>query len=164
MKWLLILFIFPIVVNAQQLRKIDVESFKANTVYLTLKPDYDLFNFRFDLIRETETVQVNDSTSKTEASDYSKLGFDLGNYMFFDLNQNMCLRIDKLLSIDNTDDFIVKKETFPFRNSRVEYFQFYNGKFSHQSFYRNRYIEDFNVIQKDGQLHIYYKKKYRRSI
>lgn len=74
-----------------------------------LIPDYDIYDIRIDLIRQTNKKQVNDSTTKTEKVPYHSVGFYLGNGLFIDLNNNLSLLVPKLLDINNNENFIIKQ-------------------------------------------------------
>ncbi len=66
-------------------------------------------NLRFDIIRQSYEEEVDDSTTETKTVDYHPVGFDLGNGLFYDLNKNLSFRLDRLLSINDTDNFIIKE-------------------------------------------------------
>jgi len=74
-----------------------------------LEPDYELNKLRIDIIRQTYQHEVNDSTTETEDVPYHILGFNLGNGMFYDLNDNLSFRIDKLIDFDANQDFTLGK-------------------------------------------------------
>jgi hypothetical protein len=91
---------------------------------LTLNPSCEVHNLRIDIIRNTETVRVNDSTTKTEDVPYHPLGFDLGNGLFYDLNENLSFRIDYLLGFNQKKDFKIKRSFHPFKKRHSKIFQF----------------------------------------
>jgi hypothetical protein len=70
---------------------------------LTLEPALEANELRVDLIRQSESVKVNDTTSEDRDTPYHPLGFDLGNGMFFDLNGNLSFRLDELLGVSDQD-------------------------------------------------------------
>ncbi|HBB92982.1 MAG TPA: hypothetical protein DC042_15025 [Bacteroidales bacterium] len=76
---------------------------------LRLDPAIETNNLRIDLLRQTEEERVNDSTVTTEDTPYHPLGFDLGNGLFYDLNDNLSFRIDELLGITNEDCWSVER-------------------------------------------------------
>jgi hypothetical protein len=99
---------------------------------LSLKPSCEVHNLRIDIIRNTETVQVNDSTTKTEDVPYHPLGFDLGNGLFFDLNENLSFRIDYLLGFNPEKDFTIKRSFHPFKKRHTKFFQFENDTMTYR--------------------------------
>ncbi len=54
------------------------------------------------------------------------LGFDLGNGLFYDLNQNLSLRIDKMLDFSDAEYFSLKKFENPLDNKGLKMFTFEN--------------------------------------
>ena len=70
-----------------------------------LQPDFELYDLRIDLIRNTTTEEVNDSTETEKEMPYHRLGFNLGNGLYYDLNENLCLRLTDLFNIDDLSDF-----------------------------------------------------------
>lgn len=91
--------------NVADIRNLDRTEFEP----LTLKPDAEIHEMRLDLIRQTYEHTVNDSTRETLDSPYHPLGFNLGNGMFYDLNENLCLRLDYLLGFSDQDCFDIKR-------------------------------------------------------
>lgn len=118
-----------------EIKNLEREAFEP----LYLQPDYEVVELRWDIIRQQDRNVVNDSTSETEAVDYHYLGFDLGNGLFFDLNQNLGFRVLQLLSADRTD-FELISSTYPFDKQAerilemrqdsfcVHYFNFFGKK------------------------------------
>ena len=70
---------------------------------LELTASFELFDWRYDIIRQEECEEDMDGDTYYEDVDYHPIGFDLGNGLFFDLNNNLSLRIDRLLGIDYSD-------------------------------------------------------------
>ncbi len=91
--------------NVADIRNLDRTEFEP----LTLKPDAEIHEMRLDLIRQTYEHTVNDSTRETLDSPYHPLGFNLGNGMFYDLNENLCLRLDYLLGFSDQDCIDIKR-------------------------------------------------------
>ena len=77
---------------------------------LVLIPDYDIYNIRIDIIRQTSEVRVNDSTKESKKAPYHLAGFYLGNGLFIDLNDNISLLVPKLFDINRNQNFIVERE------------------------------------------------------
>lgn len=88
--------------NKKNTTKVDFED-------LVLIPDYDLYNLRIDIIRQTKII---DSITEKENIDYSPIGYYLGNGIFIDLNDNISFLIPKLLHIKNNDNFTIKQRFF----------------------------------------------------
>lgn len=166
MKNLIILaLLLPLVCSAQfKGRKIDVDRFKANRIDFQLEPDYDLFKFRRDIIRTTEEVEETDSTTSTQEVDYFELGFDLGNFLFYDLNHNLSFRFDQMMNLSLEDNFTLIVESYPFRSSQKTYIKFDDGKLSSKQRKQGRYRENFNLDQTRNTVDSYYKNRYRFSI
>jgi hypothetical protein len=76
---------------------------------LRLDPAIETNNLRIDLVRQTEEERVNDSTVTTEDTPYHPVGFDLGNGLFYDLNDNLSFRIDELLGVTQRDCWSVER-------------------------------------------------------
>lgn len=93
---------------------------------LMLKPSSEMNELRIDIIRQTEEKNVNDSVKKNEDVSYHPLGFDLGNGLFYDLNENLCLRIDDLLNFSSDKNFELQKINNPRKNKGVTSYRFYN--------------------------------------
>jgi hypothetical protein len=91
--------------SVADIRNLDRTEFEP----LTLKPDFEIHEMRLDLIRQTYEHTVNDSTLETLDSPYHPLGFDLGNGLFYDLNENLCFRLDYLLGYSDQDCFDIKR-------------------------------------------------------
>ncbi|MEM6316635.1 MAG: hypothetical protein AAF960_03140 [Bacteroidota bacterium] len=70
---------------------------------LQLKPAHDLFDFRFNIIRQS---QREDNWRADEA--HHPLGMYLGNGLFFDLNSNLTLDLFYLLELPKDVGFNVK--------------------------------------------------------
>lgn len=93
-------------------RQLDIDHLESvSWGELKLEPGYELYDLRIDLIRQTDETSTTDTTGTTttiEDRSYHPMGFDLGNGLFFDLNQNLSLRIDQLAYIDDPHSFKVK--------------------------------------------------------
>ena len=106
-KYLFLFLLFLITgcstLNRTIIEKTDRSGFQP----LTLIPDYDIYDIRIDIIRQTNEKQVNDSTTETKNSPYHSVGFYLGNGLFIDLNDNLSLLVPKLLNINGNENFMI---------------------------------------------------------
>ena len=84
---------------------------------LELTPGYDLFMIRMDLIRERESTGNAAAGPVTRDAPYHRLGFHLGNGLFFDLNENLCLLVPDLYGINVDEDFEIEEQTSPQRRN-----------------------------------------------
>lgn len=131
---------------------------KAQFKELSISPSYEANNFRIDLIRQTKSEQLNDSTTETIDTPYHPMGFDLGNGLFFDLNNNLCLRIDYLLNFSAEDDFELLKIRRPQRNKSKVLYQFSHGSLivffppARMPHYR------YHLLQSADKISFYHKK------
>jgi len=76
---------------------------------LKLEPGMETNEIRLDLIRDTYDHTVNDTVTEVLDSPYHPLGFNLGNGLFYDLSDNLCLRVDYLLGVSERDCWVVRK-------------------------------------------------------
>jgi hypothetical protein len=75
---------------------------------LKLAPSYESNNLRMDIIRRTYSESTGDSNNETTVTynvPYHPFGFDLGNGLFYDLNENLSFRIDYFFQIRPLQDF-----------------------------------------------------------
>ena len=88
-----------------------------------LSMDYDVYFLRIDLIRNTTTVSdpTGANTSQTAEVPYHYLGFDLGNGLFYDANQNLCLDIMRLPEFAGRKNFTFIKQYPRFGGGTVQY-------------------------------------------
>lgn len=91
-----------------------------------LKPSMELNNLRLDIVRKTEDREINDSTTRTEEVPYNRFGFNLGNGLFYDLNENLSIRIDDLMSLSNEACFVVSRSARPSVNGDITLLSFIN--------------------------------------
>jgi len=123
--------------NPQEIRSLKKTAFNP----LQLRPGTETNDLRIDLIRQTETYNDTDSTTATRNVDYHPLGFDLGNGLFFDVNDNLSLRIDYLISA-SPDKFNIKKTYRPQHNKKHTNYFFSNDSLliKSEGSKKNRYI------------------------
>ncbi|NPA35786.1 MAG: hypothetical protein GXO47_02945 [Chlorobi bacterium] len=118
--------------NVSEVKNLDKQKFEP----LNLKPDVDVDQVRIDIIRhkveyyyvDTEPNSLENSltrdslfvNTKTKKSNvpYHPMGFKLGNALFYDLNGNLCLRIDELFGVEDTS-FVLEKIKYPKRNKGI---------------------------------------------
>lgn len=109
---LLLLFACTSCYIYQPFDKNEVEQNQSSSYELLLEASYELNDLRLDIIRQTYEEQVNDSTTETHNVAYHPVGFNLGNGLFYDLNRNLSLRTDYLLSIEELEDYSIKRVDF----------------------------------------------------
>ena len=80
---------------------------------LMLRPGVDPTELKIDILRQSNTERINDSTSEIQETPYHPLGFDLGNGLFYDLNENLNLKISSLLNIAENQNFELEKSSRP---------------------------------------------------
>lgn len=88
--------------NQADIQRLEPTAFEP----LTLRPNYELYDFRMDIIRQQESQMV-DSTMDTSDTPYHRLGFDLGNGLFFDLNENLSFDLLTLMEVDSHGELSV---------------------------------------------------------
>lgn len=141
--------------DIQNLSKIRFDS-------LTIQPDIELYNLRIDIIRQTTEEWVNDSTTTTNAVPYNFLGFNLGNGLFYDLNDNLSLRVDYLLNIDTKNDFEIAKIYSKSKWNRN--FKSQQGKFSIEYPDKKKMYDILQINNFKDSLSISYRNKHQYSI
>jgi hypothetical protein len=155
----IILLILPFAGQAQMNRKINVDRFEAHTVNNSLVPSYDLYGLRIDLVRQTREVAVNDSTKEDVEEDNRLIGFNIGDFLFMDLNFNLSIRVDHLMDLKHDTDFQLMKSTYPHRRNDDIFYRMDQGVFSYSYREKSRTRERFNLESHDGILEVYYKKR-----
>ncbi len=84
---------------------------------IQLTPSFELFDWRYDIIRQEDSYSDAEGNFYTSDRDYHPIGFNLGNGLFIDMNDNLSFRIDQLLGIDYstgaTIDRIVSRRSGP---------------------------------------------------
>lgn len=75
---------------------------------LILEPGYDPYELRIDILRQLQSdYDLVMEMTNVEKVPYHPIGFDLGNGLFFDLNENLSLKINQLSVIDDPGTFKV---------------------------------------------------------
>lgn len=77
---------------------------------LRIEPTVEPNDLRVDVIRQTEQQMVG-NTMQTVDVPNDPLGLNLGNGLFYDLNENFSLRLDYLLDFAKEEAFELKKST-----------------------------------------------------
>lgn len=135
---------------------------KAKFDSLTIQPDIELYGFRIDIIRQTIDEQINDSTTQAEVVPYHFLGFNLGNGLFYDLNDNLSMRVDYLLNIDTKNDFEIEK--FYSKSKWNRKYKSEKGNFTSEYPCKKKTYDILQVENFNDSLSISYKNKHRYSI
>ncbi len=97
---------------------------------LMLRPNRETNNLRIDVLRQTYSVTVNDSTTESRETPFNPIGFDLGNGLFYDLNKNISFRLDYLLGISSEEDFKIQEINRPAKNKKIVLYTFKNDTLS----------------------------------
>ncbi len=79
---------------------------------LELVPSVEPTDLRLDVLRQ-QTHYYQGSNLQTMSLPNDPLGFDLGNGLFYDLNENFSLRLDKLLGYASDEPFGLRKMEDP---------------------------------------------------
>ena len=111
--------------NISQIMNLEKTQFDS----LCLIPDSEVNYLRIDLIRQTYE-DVNDSTTKD--TPYHPIGFNLGNGLFYDLNENLCLRLDYILEFSSDTNFEIQKINGPEKNRGITNYKFISDSLSVQ--------------------------------
>ncbi|MPR32954.1 hypothetical protein [Salmonirosea aquatica] len=85
-----------------------LERIPFETVHI--EPDVEPNDLRLDVVRQTEQQMVGNTLQTVEVP-YDPLGLNLGNGLFYDLNENFSLRLDYLLDFADKKAFELKKIT-----------------------------------------------------
>lgn len=137
---------------------------------LRIQPGVEPNDLRVDVLRQTEQTRVGNSTQTTDVP-YEALGLNLGNGLFYDLNENFSLRLDYLLDFEEADAFELKKTTNPFFDSgltlysliddtltisrppgRKTRYHYQRSGSEDSSFFRRRNAPDYAIVQRDSAL------------
>lgn len=112
---------------------------------VTLRPAWETHNMRLDVIRQTEST--GDSTGTTEETAYNPLGFDLGNGLFYDLNDNLSLRLDQIMDFSPGGPFEVIEVGRPGRRGTTTVYKFENDSLTITNIRRKkpRYISHLSI-------------------
>lgn len=137
---------------------------------LRIQPSIEPNDLRVDVIRQTEPTTTGNGVQTTDVP-YEALGLNLGNGLFYDLNENFSLRLDYLLDFEEVDAFELKKTTTPFFDSgltlyslvrdtltisrslggKVRY-QYHRSGSEDSSYFRRRNGPGYTIVQRDSAL------------
>jgi hypothetical protein len=131
---------------------------------LILKPGKETNNLRIDFIRQTYSEFINDSTEEIRDVPYSPIGFDLGNGLFYDLNNNICLRVDYLLDISSSENFEIQETNRPKKNKGINIYKFYNDSLTVTKLKKEKVRQRYYQIRNQDSISYMYKNKLRYSI
>jgi len=131
---------------------------------LRLLPGREINELRIDLIRQTYSEHVNDSTVNTEDTPYLPLGFDLGNGLFYDLDGNLSLRIDYLLGFSPDNNFEIHEINRPEKNKGIITYRFNNDSLTISSQLIKRPHYYYHLVRSADKLSVMHKKQLRYSI
>lgn len=111
-KALYVILLLVLISSCATLNKTAIlNSNKVQLDELTLEPDFDLYNLRINLIRQKTMEQEDDSTEHEIDVSYHCLGFNLGNGLFYDLNNNLSIKLTELFQIKTNGEFKIIRET-----------------------------------------------------
>ncbi|MBN2610192.1 MAG: hypothetical protein JXB00_01405 [Bacteroidales bacterium] len=131
---------------------------------LSLIPDWEANDLRIDLIRQTYEEDLTDSTKETKETPYHPIGFDLGNGLFYDLNENLCLRLDYILDISKANDFEIHKISRPEKNKGYTIYRFINDSLLVQYPPRKKIHYRYHRINHLDSIAFMYKKRLKYAI
>ncbi len=126
---------------------------------LTLKPGWETNNLRIDLIRQSYEENINDSTRETKETPYHSIGFDLGNGLFYDLNENLSLRLDYIFGFSKNDNFELNEITRPQKNKGYIIYRFINDTLLLQYPPRPKNYYLYHKINNPDSIAFMYKKR-----
>lgn len=151
---------------------------------LELAPSVEPTDLRLDVIRQVRT-SYSYIYERLETTDVPNdpLGFDIGNGLFYDLNENFSLRLDRLLDFADDDKFVLNKMENPAPNRGFTSYTYENDSlttsFSERSRIRYRYHRvgppdslsymngnalDYVIVQRDSSLACRNRRKVKKEI
>lgn len=108
--------------NVREIKNLDRMAFAP----LRLDPDVETTDLRIEVIRQTQQVHSAQGTTTVDIPN-DPLGFNLGNGLFYDLNENFSLRLDRLMGFTDSQNFTLKKATTnSFFNNGLETYAYVN--------------------------------------
>lgn len=124
---------------------------------LKLVPSWQPNELRIDIIRQTYQENVTDSTTETANTPYHPLGFELGNGLFYDLNKNLCLRVDYLLDFSKDEDYELHEITQPEKNKGLTIYRYLQDSLSVQYSPRKKIQYCYHKINYPDSIAFFYK-------
>jgi hypothetical protein len=146
--------------NKSEIRNLKKTKFDS----LSLTPNYEVNDLRVDIIRQTFDANINDSTKQTSETPYHPMGFNLGNGLFYDLNENLGLRLDYMLGFSPDNDFVLQKINRPKYNKGITTYKFLNDSFLVQYPPRKRNHYQYHKIHRHDSTLIMYKKRLKYAL
>ena len=131
---------------------------------LILNPEDETNNLRVDVIRQTYTDIITDTLGEIKNTPYSPIGFNLGNGLFYDLNGNICLRVDYLLGISPYENFEIRKTNRPNKNKGISIYKFNNDSLIVSNIAQKKARLKYYQIRNQESIDYMYKNKLRFSI
>ena len=121
MRLLTIIFLMFIIASCSKLPIQEVSSLEKRPFDpIRLSPGFEANNLRIDLIRQSyQQLTIDSSYYETVNIANNPLGFDLGNGLFFDLNDNLCLRLDQLMNFSPEQNFTLRQIDRPKKDKGV---------------------------------------------
>lgn len=141
--------------NISEINNLEKTKFES----MSLVPDMEVNNLRIDLIRQTYEANINDSTKETKETPYHPIGFNLGNGLFYDLNENLCLRLDYILGFSSNSNFEIQKINRPEKNKGITTYKFINDSLLVQYPPRKKTHYDYHRVSRNDSTLFMYKKR-----
>jgi hypothetical protein len=129
-----------------------------------LSPGYEINNLRIDLIRRNYTENVNDSVTETKDSPYHPLGFNLGNGLFYDINENLCLKLDFLLGYSADKNFEIHESYRANHKRGIIVYRFHNDTFKVNYMYGKNLHYRYHLAADSSVTKVLYKNKVKYSM
>ncbi|MFA8298561.1 MAG: hypothetical protein ACEPOV_00180 [Hyphomicrobiales bacterium] len=133
---------------------------------LYVRPDIDLSNLRIDIIRQTETetsenVLTGEEETETKDVPYCFMGFDLGNGLFYDLNENLSFRVLDLFGLDGAEYTI---RELPDKNTirKAWDYIYRNDTLYHKKARKDKLWYSHHIKRKDNEIEFYESKRRKR--
>ena len=104
---------------------------------LELAPSVEPTDLRLDVLRQVRTTHDNSGTHYYPISN-DPLGFNLGNGLFYDLNENFSLRLDELLGYASDQPFALQKMEVPLPNQGYRTYTFVHDSLTRNSSEKSR--------------------------
>jgi len=141
--------------DVNEIENLKKESFEP----FTLKPDVDVNRLRMDILRQkNDEMSTVDSITETVNVRYHPFGFELGNDLFFDLNDNFGIRIDELFNVEDKY-FEVELFTRPKKNKGIYRQQFLNDTIKKKTPFARKQRYEFHKEQSGDTLKVLRKKR-----
>jgi hypothetical protein len=146
--------------NVDEIRNLQKTAFDP----VELIPGYETDKLRIDLVRNTFTENVNDSVTETKDTPYHPFGFDLGNGIFYDVNENLCLRLDFLLGFSEDENFEVHGLCRANPGRGINIYRFSNDTFKVNHMYGKNLHYRYHRVSDANGVTMMYKKRTKYSI